>query len=210
MSLILEALKKLERDKQVEGRGGFLVMAARPWPSPGEDRRPLVWVAVGAIIMMAVGAGLALWLWRGSTRPTTAQAPAPAPPPVAAPVAPVSAAAPTAMTTAAPAAPVTTVKPQPPVERIVSSADTPPSAAALQVPATAAAVAAPTAPAASPSGPAPRFRLTAISERDGKPVAMLNERLVFEGDSFDDVTVVKIGDSDVELKVAGKTVVVPF
>ena len=63
---------------------------------------------------------------------------------------------------------------------------------------------------ATPTAPLARFRLTAISERDGKPVAMLNERMVFEGDSWDDVTVVRIGDSDVELKVAGKTVVVSF
>jgi hypothetical protein len=34
--------------------------------------------------------------------------------------------------------------------------------------------------------------------------------MVFEGDSFDDTTVVRIGDAEVELKVAGKAVTVPF
>ena len=72
-----------------------------------------------------------------------------------------------------------------------------------------AAAAAPVKPAA-PAGPAPRFRLSAISQRDGKPVAVLNDRLVFEGDSFDDVTIVRIGDAEIELKVAGKSMTVPF
>jgi hypothetical protein len=213
VSLILEALKKLERDKQVEGRGGFLVMAARPWPSPSDDRRPLVWVIAGAVVMMAVGAGLALWLWRGTARPTVAQSAPPAP--AAAPAAPVPM-QPTAVMTAAPTAvaPVAAASlgdntPRlPPVTRIVSPPAPAPAPAAPEIPATAAAVVAP--PPAAPAGPAPRFRLTAISERDGKPVAMLNDRVVFEGDSFDDVTVVKIGVADVELKVAGKTVVVTF
>jgi len=63
---------------------------------------------------------------------------------------------------------------------------------------------------AAASAPPPRFRLTAISERDGKAVAVINDRMVFEGDSFEDITVLRIGDAEVELKVAGKSVTVPF
>jgi hypothetical protein len=224
VSLILEALKKLERDKQVEGRTGFLVMAARPWPSAGENRR---WIALGvaggAFVMMALGAGLASWLWRSNARPSAASAPAPAPaasaalsvpptamPPASAPAAvvPASSAA-AASAVSIPAAPkaaalpsTADLRPSVPRAPAADAAETTEPRAPLQV--------IPPAPSPVPAGAA-RFRLTAISEREGKPVAMLNERLVMEGDSFDDVTVVRITPPDeVELKVAGKPVVVRF
>ena len=65
-------------------------------------------------------------------------------------------------------------------------------------------------PAPSPAAPQPRFRLQAISMRDGKPVAVLNDRMVFEGESFDGVSVVRIGETEVELEIDGTRVVVGF
>jgi hypothetical protein len=56
----------------------------------------------------------------------------------------------------------------------------------------------------------PPYRLTAIAHRDGQPVAVLNDRLVREGDSFDGVTVVRIGTSDIEIEVRGRRLVIEF
>ena len=71
------------------------------------------------------------------------------------------------------------------------------------------------APAAQAEEPAPTprpdgLRLTAISQRDGRPVALINDRLVFEGDSFDGVRVIRIGESEVEVEVRGERRVLRF
>jgi len=66
-------------------------------------------------------------------------------------------------------------------------------------------------PKARPApGAAAGLRLVAISERDGRPVAMINDHLVFEGDSFDDVRVVRIGAAEVEIEVRGERRVLHF
>jgi len=219
VSLILEALKKLERDKKVEDRGGFLVMAAQPWPSPGDNRRTLAWVALGGVVMMAVGAGLALSLWRGASTSPTASAQAPtAPAPAGArasvlpqPMAPLRLPPPSPRAATAPK-PAAASAPKPAVTAENAPKDAPRTSKETAVaPGPTDAdpdVAEPVKAAAS--APAPRFRLTAISQRDGKPVAVINDRMVFEGDSFEDITVLRIGDAEVELKVAGKSVTVPF
>ena len=54
------------------------------------------------------------------------------------------------------------------------------------------------------------LRLTAISQRDGRPVALINDRLVFEGDSFDGITVIRIGDAEVEVDVKGQRKLIRF
>jgi hypothetical protein len=54
------------------------------------------------------------------------------------------------------------------------------------------------------------LRLNAISQRDGRPVALINDRLLFEGDSFDGVKVLRIGDAEVEVEVHGKRRVLRF
>jgi hypothetical protein len=64
-----------------------------------------------------------------------------------------------------------------------------------------------TAPA---SAPVPEFRLTAISTRDGEPIALLNDRLVREGDSFDGVSVIRIGATEVEIEVGGERRTIGF
>jgi hypothetical protein len=62
----------------------------------------------------------------------------------------------------------------------------------------------------SEAGPAGGLRLNAISQRDGKPVALINDRLVFEGDSFDGVLVLHIGETEVEVEVRGRKRVLRF
>jgi hypothetical protein len=54
------------------------------------------------------------------------------------------------------------------------------------------------------------LRLNAISQRDGRPVALINDRLLFEGDSFDGVKVLRIGEAEVEVEVHGKRRVLRF
>jgi hypothetical protein len=72
------------------------------------------------------------------------------------------------------------------------------------------------APAAAGTGEAPpaaqpgELRLTAISRRDGRPVALINDRLVFEGDSFEGVRILRIGETEVEVEVRGERRVLRF
>jgi hypothetical protein len=81
MSLILEALKKLEREKEAPQRG-FLVVAPASWPS--RSQRLAVPMAVGAVVLVVAGAGYFMLRMRSRTvvandaRPTAA-APAAAP-----------------------------------------------------------------------------------------------------------------------------------
>jgi len=54
------------------------------------------------------------------------------------------------------------------------------------------------------------LRLNAITQQDGRPVAVLNDRIVREGDSFDGIRVLRIGESEVEVEVHGERKVVKF
>jgi hypothetical protein len=54
------------------------------------------------------------------------------------------------------------------------------------------------------------LQLNAISQRDGRPVALINDHLVFEGDSFDGVRILRIGETEVEVEVRGKRRVLRF
>jgi hypothetical protein len=51
--------------------------------------------------------------------------------------------------------------------------------------------------------PGPILLLHAISEQDGAPIAVVNERVVREGDSFDGVRILRIGATEVEVEVDG-------
>jgi hypothetical protein len=64
--------------------------------------------------------------------------------------------------------------------------------------------------AAVKPAPGMGLQLQAIGERDGKPVAILSNRLVHEGDAFDGVTVVRIGADEVEIEVRGRRRVLRF
>jgi len=223
MSLILEALKKLEREKDVPQRG-FLVMAPVEWrSSPRRLGLVLGFLAVGMGVA-AVGA----FRWRGGVPPrrtpgTTAESSS-VPSATHGPVATASAAPePPPVAANASAAPPPAVAPESPSERQAATATTP-SGGPL-VPATRAAK--PAAQPDSPAGPsgdagaqAPRsanrgqekdrLQLQAISQRDGEPVAVINERLVREGDSFDGVRILKIGADQVEIEVRGLRRVLRF
>ena len=180
MSLILEALKKLDREKQAPDRG-LLVVGPSSWPSEREGRSP---ASAGVVVMAALAlAALAggVWLSRSPKTPAPAGRPAAAP---AASRTPLPAPVPVPVPTPAQAA-----FPRPPVT--LPSAATPVKA-----------------PKASPAES--RFQLQAISQQDGQPVAVLNDRLVREGDTFDGVRVLRIGADEVEIEVAGRRRLVKF
>jgi hypothetical protein len=181
VSLILEALKKLEREKGVPERG-FLVLAHLPWARSGKAGARLAGLAALALIL----AGAGFLAWRSRPAPPRAVAPAPAPTP-AAPGAGV------------PALPAPTV-------------GLPSSTAALPAPASAAppAAPAPALPLPSPPEATAEFRLNAITVQDGHPVAVLNDRIVREGDSFEGVRVLRIGETEVEIEVRGERRVIRF
>ena len=248
MSLILEALKKLDREKNVPQRG-FVVMAPVAWPS--SPRRVGLWLVVGALGLVACVSAAAWWLLGATPRATATAAavttPTPAPPsspvrtavaPAAAfvePTAPVPVPAPESSEPASPAvltAPSpTAAEPAPafPASTIPAPPIPAPAvrAPAVRAPATPTAVPrpsssrppAPAPPAAEPAaGPpgrseaaaADRVQLQAISQQDGVPVAVVNDRLVREGDSFDGIRVVRIGAAEVEIEVRGRRRIVRF
>ena len=186
MSLILEALRKLERDKDAPERG-FVVMTHVPWAKGGGRSRL---VGIGALALaLAVGA-LALALWRGRTGK---------------PARPEASAVATVPSSATP--PAVQGSPPPPfeakalaMESLRTSAATPAGASG--------AVGSPT-PWPQPSAP-PELRLSAISRRDDQPVAILNDRLVREGDVFDGIRVIRIGEAEVEVEVRGQRRVLGF
>lgn len=202
MSLILEALKKLEREKQAGARG-FVVLSHLPWTGARSGGRTMAGsLAVIVVTLVALAAGLtAVWRWRSAAGAPAAIATPPGPSPTAAPGMPDPEPAMPSARVAPPeqvdTRPVAVRPPVPPVSLLPppkaegggpdQPADAPPSA--REGPAT---------------GKAVELRLNAISVRDGHPVAILNDRLVREGDSFDGIRVLRIGDAEVEVEVAGQ------
>jgi hypothetical protein len=182
VSLVLEALKKLDREKGRDERG-FVVMAAAPWPTRAARRWP-AWAALGIATAGAIAAVLAL-------RTT----PAPAPP--ARPAPPVAA---TAVVEPTPAAVVT---PRPPASVIATKA--PPVAAPVRREMREAAPS-PRAPRAAD----PQPRLQAISERDGQPIAIINDHLVRVGDEVDGIRVLAIRGAEVDVEVRGRRTTLRF
>lgn len=209
MSLILEALKKVEREKQTRDAGA-VVIGATAWAAGPRRRWPM---AVALALTAALGAGTAAFFLRAprNTAPAPTSAPAtlpfaPATPAAAPAVAPPQTLAPP-LAASLPALPGTVAIA--PLRRPPASLRTP--AATTTVPA--APTARPEAPAASaPTAPAgqPALRLQAITEQDGQPVAMLNDRLVREGDSVDGALVIRIGAGEVEVEVDGRRQVLRF
>jgi hypothetical protein len=177
VSLILEALKKVERERATPEQRGFLVLGPTAW---APSRSNLAWV-LGMIAAAAVAGGAVYVL----TRPPASEVPRPEERVVQGP-----AAAPLAGSAAVP--PVATGWGPPPD----AYAPLPRRAAADPAPASTGAVADRT-----PAGPV--LRLHAISEQNGAPVAVVNDRVVREGDSFDGVRILRIGAAEVEVEVAG-------
>ena len=204
MSLILDALRKLDREKDAR-EPGVVVVGSVPWGRPQRPSFPiaLAGAAAGLVVLAAAG----WWLLRPAPPPKTAPGtaapgagpveslplPGPVPTPAAAEVAPPPRRAPLPEPRRAPEAPAA----------IAPAANPPAPAEPL------ADAAAPEPPAAAPAAP-DGLRLQAIAERDGHPVALINDRLVREGDSFDGVTVLRIGTAEVEVEVRGQRRVLRF
>jgi hypothetical protein len=187
VSLVLEALKKLDREKGRDERG-FVVMAAAPWPTRAARRWP-AWAALGVATAGALVAVMAL------------RTPATPPPP---PVAPAVAAARPEPT---PAAEVT-----PPAASVATPASARPES--LRVAPKRVTEPAPPPAAAPPVVNAPRPepgpRLQAISERDGQPIAMINDHLVRVGDEVDGMRVLAIRVDEVDVEVRGRRTTLRF
>ena len=188
MSLILDALKKLERDRESR-EPNVLVVGSVPWGTRARSRLPLA-VAAVAVVLVALVA-FAFWPRDRTPRPA-ATAPSPAVSSHALPAAPGTRALPPSATAAPGAAAATAPEPRRP-----SMPWATPDASKDQ-------------PAEPKSSGFEDLRLNAISERDGRPVALINDRLVFEGDGFDGVKVVRIGKAEVEVEVNGKRRVLRF
>jgi hypothetical protein len=239
VSLILEALKKLDREKQAPDRG-LLVVGPSAWPSLG-DGRPGMGAGAAAVGMLVLfGIAGAIWLLRGanapaSTPPAVVTAPAVTAPtqtqplttapavgqpsgafpsnvrPAPAPRSAQRAAA--GSRTATAAEPIDGSRPEP-VAAAGADADAQPEVAGEP---SERETAPPPPPAAAAtrvkeprSGAAGGYQLQAISAQDGHPIAILNDRLVREGDTFDGVKVLRIGADEVEIEVGGRRRVVKF
>jgi len=203
MSLILDALRKLERDRDARAPG-ILVVGSVPWGETSRARRVALVGIAAAALALAVAVG---WFLRPAAAPpgaepqlpasvpTLAARPAPTPAPASA-TPPRSWAPQAVLPSASTSEPAASDVPQPSAE---------PAVERISV--------APVAPDAQQPAPAPRpddLRLTAISRRDGRPVALINDRLVFEGDSFEGVRVIRIGEAEVEVEVRGERRVLRF
>jgi hypothetical protein len=202
VSLILDALKKLERDKDAR-EPNVLVVGSVPWGTRARSRLPLV-VALGGAALVALVA-FALWPRERTARPPAAP-PSPAVSSPAAPPTPSgSGVAPgTTPATGAAVAPPEPRRPSVPSAESAAVDDQPAEAtgALEEQPAT--------APPRRGTSVTDELRLNAISRRDGRPVALINDRLVFEGDGFDGVKVLRIGETEVEVEVRGQKRVLRF
>jgi hypothetical protein len=191
VSLILDALKKLERDKDAR-EPNVLVVGSVPWGTRARSRLPLV-VAIVAAGLVALVA-LALWM----------RAPRPVAPP----------ALPVASTPAAPATPIASAMPPRPTAASSAALAAPePRRPSLPPDRTQAPDRGATATrdTATRDGSGPDdLRLNAISQRNGRPVALINDRLVFEGEGFDGMKVLHIGETEVEVEVRGVKRVLRF
>ena len=188
MSLILDALRKVEREKNT-GEPGVVVVGSVPWGGGGSRRSLALVLTAAALLALAAGGG---WLLRrapGSKGEAPAGVPAATPPPALSTPPAVSPPAPSGTAST----PATAPSPRP---------------LALPVPEAAGERLEP--PAAALPAPSDDIRLNAISRRDGRPVALINDRLAFEGDSFGGIKVLRIGEAEVEVEVRGKRRVLRF
>jgi hypothetical protein len=197
VSLILEALRKLERDKDAPERG-FLVTAHVPW---ARVQRPSRLVGLAVLALALAVAALAAALWRGRGTPATGAAgvtPSQGPAAVGRPSVPPASTG--VRASVAPPGPVPSPAPPSPRVRAHSGGERP----APPPPASS------TPPAPAGTAAPPELRLHAISRQDDRPVAIINDRLVREGDVFDDVHVIRIGETEVEVEVRGQRRVLTF
>jgi hypothetical protein len=191
MSLILDALRKLERDKDAR-EPGVVVVGSVPW-GERRSRRSLVLAIAAAFLVLLAGGWWLVGKVPGPPSQRTPPAAAPTSTPATAPDAPP--AVPHSPASAAAAPPATA----PPLRPLVLPAPDAAADAPAEAP-----------PAAGRAASSDDVRLSAISQRDGRPVALINDRLVFEGDSVDGIKVLRIGEAEVEVEVRGKRRVLRF
>lgn len=205
MSLILEALRKLDREKNAPQRG-FVVLAS---PVAAPRRR---WLNPRAVVAAAVFGLAALSAVLLAPRLQPPPRPAVTTPAARAPRHEASLGLSTG-TTPEPAAALVPAAPAtlPPASRQPQAAR-PVASAAPEAPGLTAASPLPMRTAAEP-GPDPTAAtlvLEAIAVRDGHKVAVLSGRLVREGDVFGATRVLRIGDSEVEIESHGQRRVLRF
>ena len=180
MSLILEALKKVERERATPEQRGFLVLGPAAWTPSRSNVGMILGMAAAAIV-----AGGAVYLL---TRPDAS-------PPSVRPGENAAAPAPAPQRLDLPAA-GSAWEPPP-----VSSAPRPRPAAGAPA----------TASVSQDGAPATRvLTLNAISEQGGVPIAVVNDRVVREGETFDGIRVLRIRASEVEVEVDGARRILRF
>ncbi len=219
MSLILEALRKLERDKQAPGRS-LVVTGATDWArsEPRAGQR-LAW---GLAALLALGLTFFAWQSRTAHAPDTRPA-APSP----------AARAPEVPATGAAIAPAASARREAPaaagarqIDRAPPAATdaaglarqaprSPPAVSVAELDAPEPAEAAPESgdetPAATQPAPARAdVELQAIAERDGRPIAIVNGRLVREGDSWGGIRILRIGRAEIEIELNGQRRTIGF
>jgi hypothetical protein len=228
VSLILDALRKLERERDPNRPPGVLVVGSVPWGETSRHRRVAIAAGIAAVLALAVLAG---WMLRPALRAPAVASPSATPPgplesrPAPAPLAssmpdlPNAAAAseqpppPIRLSKPPSSAPMRGAQATSPTPSPTDGASEPaPGAESQPVPARERISVSPgvEGEAAPPAAPPGELRLNAISQRDGRPVALINDRLVFEGDSFDGVRVIRIGEAEVEVEVEGERRVLRF
>jgi hypothetical protein len=193
VSLILDALKKLEHEKDAR-EPGVLVVGSVPW---GERRRSRLPLALAATALVALA--FAGWWWLRPTPHPTAAGPVPvSPAPTSSPLVAGTPTAPPPPQTLAPSSTASAPPARRPAVPMLDETPGPPA----RPEGAAAAAGTRTAP--------DDLRLNAITRRDGRPVALVNDRLVFEGDSFDGVRILRIGEAEVEVEVRGQRRILRF
>jgi hypothetical protein len=204
VSLILEALKKLERDRQTHPRG-FLVLGQPAWAPAGErawTRR----IPLGAAAALAGGAVAAVLLWPGRSREAVRPADAAPATMVAAAAAPLAAAAPQMAATAPPVAAAPALSSAPGPEPATPEARQP----LVAWPPVRSTPSPPVEPTPAPAAAIEALQLQAISVRDGQPVAVVSGQMVRVGDRIGGGTVVRIGAAEIEIETDGNRQVLKF
>lgn len=165
MSLVLDALRRVERSTGGPGREGASTVVRRSFLGPGYARLwPLpLGLLVGGILVAGIGEG-------GGSPPAGPGASPPAPPPSTHARGGAGLPPPPALETARPSAPAAVVKANTRASRVRR-------------------------PRAAPSPTPLPLVLQAISERDSRRMAVVNDQLVAEGDSLGAAVVIRI-DAD--------------
>jgi len=214
VSLILEALRKLDREKESPHRG-VLVLGTVTAPDRSPRRVALGAVALAGVLALVAAVVLVARLAVPPPPPDAVESAAPVLDPSKAEarsgdVSPQSAARPASQP--APMHPPASLR-----EPTESTGGVEPAESAHRAPAKPTETRSPS-PAPAPQGIAEPVAetdpqalvLEAIADRDGERVAVLSGRLVREGDVFGATRVLRIGSSEVEIETSGVRRVLRF